>query len=273
MLATYHNHTNWSDGKGTIADLIDGAVALGVQELGVSDHYVLHPSGRTPGWSMPIDRLGAYVAEIEGHREEAARRGVTLRTGLEVDWFPGHTDAIREVLAPFDFDYLIGSVHEIEHFTIDSSPAPWTKLDEAGINAAHREYWIRMKSLAESGLFDIAAHLDLAKKFAFYPTEPPLAEIDAALDALAEADVTVELNTAGWHKPCADAYPSLEILTGCVARGIVTTLSADAHQAGHLLRDFDRGAGRLREAGFAMVARFASRECTLESLDDATPVR
>lgn len=272
MLASYHTHTTWSDGKGTIADMIRGAASLGVRELGISDHFVLHRSGRTPRWSMPVDRLGEYVAEIETHREEATRLGVTLRTGLEVDWFPGHADAIGDILRPHSVDYVIGSVHEIESFTIDGSPGPWAGLGDDGVNEAHRQYWVRMKGLAESGLFDIAAHLDLAKKFGYHPTDPPLAEIDAALDALATHDIVVELNTAGWHKACADAYPSLEILRGAHARGITTTLSADAHRPEHLLRDFDRGARRLREAGFDSVARFAGRVRSLEALDQVIPV-
>ena len=30
--------------------------------------------------------------------------------------------------------------------------------------------------------------------------------------AIAAAGLIVELNTAGWHKPCKDGYPSLDIL-------------------------------------------------------------
>ena len=37
------------------------------------------------------------------------------------------------------------------------------------------------------------------KKFGFYPSRPPTEQIDAALDAIAEAGLVVELNTAGWH--------------------------------------------------------------------------
>jgi histidinol-phosphatase (PHP family) len=153
------------------------------------------------------------------------------------------------------------------------SPANWERTSQAHRNALHRQYWINMKSLAQSGVFDIVAHLDLAKKFGFYPDIDLSKEIDAALDAIAEASLVVELNTSGWHKPCADGYPTLEILRKCCARGIRTTINADAHQPEHLTRDFDRAVERLAAAGYTHIARFAGREVRMEPLADALKAR
>lgn len=266
MLASYHNHTDWSDGRNTVADLVQKAADLGIVELGISDHFVLHPSDKPPQWSMMHDQLPLYVREILSLRDDATSRGVNLRLGLEVDWFPGQTETIREALEPHPFDFLIGSVHDIEGLTIDGSPESWKKLNAEQINEAHRRYWRLMRGLAESGLFDIVAHIDLPKKFGFHPSRVPEPEINAALDSIAKADLVVELNTAGWHKPCADAYPSRNLLEKCHRRGIPTTLSADAHLPEHLLRDFDRGVGRLRAAGYSEVVRFARRARWTEAI-------
>ena len=93
--------------------------------------------------------------------------------------------------------------------------------------------------------------------------------IAEALDAIAAAGMVVELNTAGWLRPCADAYPSLEILQACRTRGIDVTLSSDAHHPDFLTKDFERGAERLREAGFERIARFRNRERWFEPLPAA----
>jgi len=269
MLATYHNHTTWSDGKSTLREHIDFAARHGIAELGISDHYVLHPSGDEPRWAMKRGQLPQYVQEILAARQGAAERGVALRLGLEVDYFPGQAEAMIAAFDPWSFDYLIGSVHEIEGFVIDGSPAAWERIDTAQINEVHRRYWVNIRGLATSGLVDVIAHIDLPKKFGYYPTRPPAEEIDAALDAIAESGLVVELNTAGWHKPCADAYPTPDILAACRARGIETTLSADAHHSEHLVRDFDRGAERLVEAGYNRVARFRERSRRFDSIDAA----
>lgn len=272
MIATYHNHTNWSDGKPSPIELLMRAAELGVDELGVSDHFILHPAGKRYPWGMPVDRLDDYVDQLLSLRERAQRTtSVVVRIGVEVDWFAGHGGSLGNALEQHAFDYLIGSVHEVDGFIVDTSPEAWAKLSEYERNNVHRRYWILMHELAESGLFDIAAHLDLTKKFDQYPTIDVSVERDAALDAIAKAGLVVELNTAGWHKLCQDAYPSLEILRDCRKRDIPVTLSADAHQADHVLRDFARGAARLREAGYTVVARFNDRERSFDSLDDALP--
>lgn len=270
MLATYHTHTRWSDGKATAAQLLEAARTMRIDELGFSDHFVLHPGGAAMKWAMPTDALPDYVSDI---RHLAARTrehgGPTIRLGLEVDWFPGHEAALRAALDPYPFDYIIGSVHDVDGMLVDMSAAAWEKLDASQRNRVHRQYWINMRSLAESGLFDIAAHLDLTKKFGCLPTIDLSKERHTALDAIADAGLVVELNTAGWHKPCDDAYPRLDILRECHDRGIPVTLSSDAHQPDHLLRDFARGAQRLMEAGYAEVARFAGRTRTFEPIESA----
>jgi histidinol-phosphatase (PHP family) len=268
MIASYHNHTNFSDGKNTHEEMRAGAIALGVEELGFSDHYVLHPTGATPVWAMDPGRLDEYVTEVGLLVSED---GPTILLGLEVDWFPGLEEVLGEKLGRLNLDYLIGSVHEVDGFPIDYKPEPWDALDQDERNAVHRGYWRAMAEMARSRLFDIAAHIDLTKKFGHEPTVDLTAEIDAALDAIAEADMVVELNTAGWHKPCGDGYPSEELCAKCFARGIPVTINADAHRPEHLTRDFARAAQRLKSAGYAEVARFAQRGRWMEPIDAAVP--
>lgn len=67
----------------------------------------------------------------------------------------------------------------------------------------------------------------------------------------------------------AEGYPSAALLKRCRRRGIPVTLSSDAHQAAHLIRDFERGAAILSAAGYDRVARFRGREQWFESLADA----
>lgn len=268
MLATYHNHSNFSDGKASIAEIVAAAERMGIGEVGVSDHFVVHPKGEQPSWSMPARRLNEYVAALQSLRSNA---GSAIRVGLEVDWFPGHADAIRRAIAAAPLDYVIGSVHYVGEFTVDGHPDRLARLTQDEQNEIHAEYWRRVHSLAQSRLFDIVAHIDLTKKFGYRPTIDLSGPIAEALDAIAESRMVVELNTSGWHKPCADAYPSLEILRQCWGRGIAVTLSADAHQPDHLLRDFERGAERLAAAGYDAIARFAQRQIRLEPLHEAVP--
>jgi histidinol-phosphatase (PHP family) len=286
MRATYHNHSTWSDGKASVTELIDAARAMGVEALGISDHWVLHPQGKQFKWAMQTDRLADYVGELRTLRDRTIAPALLI--GLEVDWHPSNAQSLLDVLDMYPLDYILGSVHEVQlpwkhasagEFMIDGSPAAWQTLAQDQINEIHRQYWRNIRTLAQSGVYDIVAHIDLPKKFGFYATADLSHEIGEALDAIAVAKtpagqrLVVEINTAGWHKPCADAYPSLEILRECRRRDIPATMSADAHHPEHLLRDFDRAAERLQMAGYSQIARFEGRHTRLEPLSEAVRPR
>jgi histidinol-phosphatase (PHP family) len=272
MLASYHSHTTWSDGKGSVAQFVAAAREIGLGEVGISDHFTLHPSQDSVSWAMPPDDVDQYVRELMAAAERSrADGGPVVRIGLEADWFAASEPAIREALDGLPLDYVIGSVHFNGDFTIDGHAATWQRLSPDDRDEMHCAYWRQIPPMAASGLFDVAAHLDLTKKFGFHPrcdVKPLIAE---ALDAIAEAGMVVEINTNGWHCPCREPYPSAAILELCRARDIAVTLSADAHQPAHLLRDFPAAARILRDAGYEQVARLAGRQVRLEPLDSAVP--
>jgi histidinol-phosphatase (PHP family) len=262
MKTSYHVHSRWSDGKTGIAELIAAAGEAGLEELGISDHYVLAPPPQVVSWSMPLDRLGDYLADVDA-ATAAAPAGLIVRRGVEADFFPGQEAAIRAALAPHRFDYVIGSVHYVDGFAVDASRPGWDRLSPDEREAMHRGYWERIVGLANTGLYDIVGHLDLTKKFGYRPESDLSAEIAEALDAIAAADMVVEVNTAGWHMMAREAYPAPDLLRECYRRGIPTQINADAHMPATLTRDFDRAAALLREVGYTQVARFAGRQRTL----------
>ena len=264
MLATYHNHSTYSDGKKSIAEVVAAAEKMGIDELGISDHLTLPPAGDPPRWSMKAADLPAYVEEIAAFSFNDAMQ---VRLGIELDWFDSHEEELRRVTRAWPFDYIIGSVHFVGGFPVDGNPHRWKNLSQQQIDDIHTGYWQRMKRMAESEIFSIAAHLDLPKKFNHRPREQPWDLIHEALDALARANVVVELNTAGWRKKCAEPYPNLELLKECKQRGIAVTLSADAHHPKDLLRDFGKGAALLRATGYTEIARFANRNITFDPID------
>ncbi|MHC4709531.1 MAG: histidinol-phosphatase HisJ family protein [Planctomycetota bacterium] len=270
MLASYHNHTTWSDGKGSVAQFVESAQELGLGEVGISDHFTLHPTDPSVSWAMPPDQVGVYVRDLLATAEQRRTAGgPVVRLGLEADWFASTEPALRQALADLPLDYVIGSVHYNGDFAIDGFAATWERLSPDERDEMHRAYWRQIPPMAASGLFDIAGHLDLPKKFGFHPQFDAGPLIGEALDAIAEARMVVEINTNGWHCPCREPYPSAAILERCRRRDIAVTLSADAHDPTHLLRDFPAAARMLRDAGYDQVARFADRQVRFEPLDSA----
>lgn len=259
MVFSYHVHSLWSDGEGEIADIIRKGREIGLDEIGISDHYVITPDRRQLDWSMPIDGLDDYVDAVQSAAGEAGE-DMIVRLGIEADFFPETVEELREVLASQPFDYVIGSVHIVDGFPIDCDASHWEKLSPAERDDVIKLYWVRVRQMAESGVFDFVGHVDLTKKFAYYPVIDVSGEITSALDAIARADMAVELNTAGWFMPCAEGYPSPAILQGCFARDIPMLVSADSHTPGNLIRAYERGYRILRDTGYTEIVSYAGRQ-------------
>ena len=254
MIATYHVHSRWSDGKSSLSELVAAARAAGLGELGVSDHLALLPDGSVPRWSIDPARVGDYAADV---RSFMGKGGLRVRLGIEMDWFEGRGGAIRATLRRHAFDYAIGSVHYIDPAApnIDADPSFWESKPRAELDEGLRGYWRLVREMADSRLFQVAGHLDLPKKFG-YESRADLGPLIAeAVDAVARAGMVVELNTSGGHKPCGEMYPSVNILRACRERGVPALLSSDAHTAAHLVRDFGRACEVLAEAGYSEVVR------------------
>lgn len=264
MIASFHNHSNWSDGRAHFEAMYAHADSHGVDILGLSDHFCVFPDGTSPEWSIRPAEASSYVEHVLSFREKG---DMEVRVGAEFDWFDGHAGVLRPVMDALALDYRIGSVHHVDLCQFDASAAFWSGKTQEERDDVFARYWVLIRTMAESGLFDLAAHLDLPKKFGFAPRADLSAAVDAALDAIAAGGIVVELNTAGFGRPCADAYPSLDILKRCRAREIAVTLSSDGHLPEHILFEFERGLAQLHRAGFASLTRFRGREKWSEPLD------
>lgn len=256
-MTSYHVHTRWSDGVASIEEVVRAAVREGLDEVGISDHYVIYPDNTPIEWSMDTTRLDQYVEEIleAGRRQPAVR----VRLGIEVDYLPETIEQTRQALAPYPFDYIIGSVHYIDSFPIDGHRKHWDALTQDQIDATWIAYYERAIDMARSGVFDFAAHLDLPKKFGHAPSVSLQAEVAAALDALAAADMAIEINTSGWSLPAREAYPAPGILRLARKRGIPILINADAHTPRYLTRNFDLARELATDCGYDSVVRYERR--------------
>ena len=260
-LPSYHMHTCWSDGAGSIREMVTAAALGGLTEVGVSDHLVVSRQAAefNLDFALPDRRLAAYTEEVHELQESAP---LPVRLGIEIDFFPDTPALLADALQGVAFDYVIGSVHFLEGFAVDSQPEPWRRLTAAEITAVYRRYYRRYRDMACTGMFDFLGHLDLPKKFGFWPDADLQADIEAVLDAVAKAGTALEFNTAGWDKPCADPYPAAALLPQLRQRDIPVLISDDAHRPGEVGRHFARARKLLLDAGYTETCRFEERRRT-----------
>ena len=249
-------HDTWS-----VDPFVAAARAAGVDEIGFTEHVYYFTQTRSL-WTVPYQAerclydLDAYVDAVVQARE----RGQPVKLGLEVDYVPGREDETRKLLAPYPWDYLLGSVHFVDGFGVDGEPK---LLDEVGVEEAWSRYFLALAEAARSRLFDSLSHPDLVKIFGERAASFDYAEV---ADAIAETGIAVEVSTAGLRKPVRELYPHPDLLAACRERDVPVTLGSDAHSPDVVGRDFDRASELMRAAGYETVTVFERRRARQESL-------
>jgi histidinol-phosphatase (PHP family) len=197
--------------------------------------------------------LPAYVELIETGK----RDGLPILLGLEMDWIPGRADALRRLLAPYNWDVILGSVHWIGAFGLDD-PAELEEWGHRDVDAVFREYAELIGELADSGLADVLAHPDLPKLFGHQPSD--VFGFNAAIVAAAvRGGCAVEVNTNGMNK-LGGIYPSTALLHAAHEAGIPTTLASDAHIPARVGDGFNAAVEHARAAGYREFVSYIQRK-------------
>ena len=269
MLTDYHLHLRPDDADARPSEFFTQANAEryraaaeehGIAELGVSEHVYRFTQAlelwRHPFWEQYArDDLGAYCAFV---REET-----DLRLGIEMDFVAGAEDRTAALLDEHDFDYVVGSVHFIRDGAVDMDDySVW------GSGRSAEEIWKRyFETVAESaasGLFDIIAHPDLVKYWGSaekgrLPDRDPRFYYEPAVEAIAEANVAVEVSTAGLRKPAGEIYPAPPFLEMLLEAGAPVALSSDAHRPGDVGAGYEQALELLSSLGVGELSVFERR--------------
>ncbi|MEM1085529.1 MAG: histidinol-phosphatase HisJ family protein [Verrucomicrobiota bacterium] len=264
MPADYHSHTPLCHhAEGEPEEYVDAAIGAGLSEYGISDHAPARPEPYDD-WRMLESDLPVYWDWIERARTRAAGT-LPIRAGMECDWLKGCEGWIEDLAGRYPWDYLIGSVHYLDDWDFDN-PKWLGRWSESDVEAVWKHYWETYTRMAESRLFDILGHPDLVKKFAYRPDGDLGRFYEPVIEAIAASGKAIELNTAGWHKPCAEAYPEPRFLEMARSAGVPLVISSDAHAPAEVARDFPKAIELARAAGYTETLRFEGRRPTPEAL-------
>ncbi|MEK4204977.1 MULTISPECIES: histidinol-phosphatase HisJ [Paenibacillus] len=269
MHIDYHtHHERCGHAVGKLEEYVQRGIELGLQQLGLSDHLPLihvDPASYYPEMAMPMAELPRYVEECLTLKERY-RGVIDLRVGLEADYIEGYEEQIREVLSPYPWDYLIGSVHFLGEWDITDHRQVhgWEGKDALEV---YRLYYDAVKKSALSGLYDIIGHMDVIKRFGYGPQTPEgKAEVKAleleTLKVIADSGIAMELNASGLTKPCAEMFPAEHLLQEALKLGIPLTLGSDAHDPAKLGDGLQEARSMLWHTGFRELAVFEGRRRT-----------
>jgi histidinol-phosphatase (PHP family) len=249
MIVDYHMHLRDPDERidhtiEGVEQFVETAAARGVDEIGFTEH-VYYFSQTRELWTRPYE-IERCVYDLDAYCDavvEAKRQGLPVKLGLEVDYVGAQQPRLAELLQPYPWDYLLGSVHTLDGLAIDQEPGIWA---DASVEQVWQRYFAALAELAASGHVDVLAHPDLAKIFGRRPDRIDYPVLDG---------VALEISTAGLHKPVGELYPHPAML----ADRPRITLASDAHVPQNVGRDFDRALALARAAGYETITVFDRR--------------
>ena len=219
----------------------------------------------TAQW-VPEDRqlnLADYVDAVL----EAKDRGLPVLLGLELDFFPDTIEAVLELLEPYPWDVLIGSIDWIGAWSVDHRGAV-EEFDRRGVETAYDQYFELETLLAASGSVDVLTHVDVVKKLGHRHPSPPTELYESVVSAAVSSGTAVEVSTAGLDQPIGELYPAPDFLQMFYDAGVPITLASDAHHPEHCARDFDVAVAAARRAGYRQRLQFHERVGELVPLPD-----
>jgi histidinol-phosphatase (PHP family) len=244
----YHTHPQGHRVQRYTQDLlrpwIESAREHGLTDFAFTDHDRYHE--------------GIDFDEIDKLR--AANPDVKIRAGIELDNDPENSAAGRKWIEKNwnQLDFVLGSVHYLERpdQMFDSVPAGAEQFAGRDMDEIYRDYFQRIREIAETGLVDCLAHLDLIKIHGHRPNSRISDLVAETLDFIAARGLAIELSTAGWRKPVNELYPSDEIIRLALEKKIPFTTASDAHSHAQLGENYGRLAKKMQEFGVREVCVF-----------------
>lgn len=244
----YHVHPGYSiDAQdATIQEYCRKALSIGLDAICFTPHLEVDPVRRHLDWFVrvngtrqPMDEfqwLNRYFEDIENARDTFGPQGLTIKAGIEVGFDRGLEKRIEHVLDSYPFDFILGSVHCIEHQAISSWRESREYFPGRDMYQVVKEYFLTLSEAVGSELFHCMGHLDLYCRYGinYYGQAIMSAHrglVEPILAKMAKRGIGLEVNTSSIRRGLHQFHPSREILEQAVKAGVtVFTVGSDAHK-------------------------------------------
>lgn len=252
----YHVHTSLCNhATGTMEQYVQSAIDAGLEEICFLDHLTLNKSGNhlsmEPGYVPFYYQSARQLAQMY-------KKHIRVKVGLEVDFDPKNADQVEDIIKPFAFDVIGGSVHFIENINIVSTKEK-DKWQNKNIDDICARYLDNLDAMIDFNGIDIICHLDVFKKFGRRPLAVFDKKFDEILSKISYKNLTIELNTSGYNHAANEFYPDASLLKKCYEKNIHITIGSDAHHPESVAQYHDKAINLLLTTGYRHVSAFTRR--------------
>ena len=271
----YHIHPDYSfDAEGSVEDFCRSAVAKGMREIAFTTHLDADRQGkdhfvRVKGKSIDIKEsrwLEDYESTIREAGDRYIENGLTVRLGVEVDCYEGVETDLPERFHSTDFDYILGSVHMIDHTAISASESASAIFSKYALEEVGRAYFGTLLDSIELNLYDVIAHFDLYRRYGEKQYGDAIAGvwepyIEEIADQMNKHHIGFEINTSPLRRNRTELMPSMQLLRALLERGVTRiTVGSDAHIPDDVGAGISQAFSILRGLGLQQILAFENRK-------------
>jgi histidinol-phosphatase (PHP family) len=275
--------------KGELRAVIERAIALGFTHYGLSEHCPRYRQEDLFGDEVDFGAealstaFAGYVKQAFALREQYAGQ-IELLVGFETERLPPDDWAARmkQLRASAPFEYMVGSVHDIDGCYVDYKPEVTRALAErlGGVEVLQVRYFDAVAELVETLRPEVVGHLDLVRKFdgpgaSFGPRVQP--HIERALEAVRAHGGVLDVNCGAHRRGLSPVYPLPAILQRAQQMGIGVTLGDDGHGAHDVGVGLDACMHAIAAAGYRELRYLARRDGVVQwqsaAIEDVVPAR
>jgi DNA polymerase (family 10) len=207
MRGDLHMHTEWSDGRDSVAIMVEAAAALGYEYIAITDHSPHSAAAR----NLTADAVARQAEEIAALREQYPR--MTILHGCEVDILAdGRLDFRDGILERFDI--VLASLHERHGHSPEQLLARYV--------SAMRHPLVSMVTHPTNRLIPYRPGYEL--------------EYDRLFEAAVETKTLIEIDAAPAHLDLDGA-----LARRAIAAGATVAIDSDCHRAEMLDRQMQFG--------------------------------
>ncbi len=220
IISDFHNHLSYTSAQA----MVQAARQKGLRLFGLSEHISQMKEARPLLTHMPQEGVILPFAEYCEQIEKARQiEQCDVRQGLEVDFIPEKNAAIQATLKDYPWDFLIGSIHDVDELHYDRMEGD---IGQEKGEALWLRYFELLRAAVSSGFFQVVSHP--VRMRTTNPYLPPT--FDEELERLAveatRCDVALELN--GFD---ILTYPNVvqRLMKACALHRTPISCGSDAH--------------------------------------------
>jgi histidinol-phosphatase (PHP family) len=252
-----HIHTKLcKHAEGEVVEYVEKAILSGLTEIAFTDHIPL-PDNFDIAHRMEEHEMEIYSGWVREVKEKYPE--ITIKYGIEADYYKGLEEYTEKFLSRFDFDLVIMSVHFIRHWPEGNWVFDYN-FPEKLQKEIYKDYLSTVISGIKTGLFDVLGHIDMIKAKGDSLLEMVPEEVDLLFDALKSSDMSMEINTSGYRKKVDEPYPGLDWIALLNERSIPLTTGSDAHHPDQVALKFNTLYQRLKAEGINKLVSYNRRK-------------